>query len=177
VASNGCKDSSLTFTRYIQVDPAPPTPIITPIGNTLYCSTDPKYVSYQWFDDSTLIVGATDTFLVISHNGNYNLQVTSANGCKVAVGINIVGVQNLAIRELNIYPDPVKDYLQLDMGDWQSTSRKMTLDIFNLVGQKVFSNEIGRTTKTINVSGLSQGLYYLRLQADGESVVQKFVKE
>src|SRR4029077_12678464 len=90
VVSNSGGSDSVTFTNYINVEAAPVPPGITQIGTTLYCSTDSSYTSYQWFDSTALIPGATDNFLSITHGGNYNVQVTNKNGCKIAVGINIV---------------------------------------------------------------------------------------
>src|SRR5437588_103464 len=98
-ANSGGKDS-ITFSNYINVMPAPPTPSVSQTGNTLYCSTDPAYTSYQWYDSATLIPAATDTFLVITHSGNYNVQVSNGNGCKVGTGINIV----LGVNQFMVYP-------------------------------------------------------------------------
>ena len=63
IAANGGGIDSVTFSNYINVNPAPPSPVITPIGTTLYCSTDSTYSGYQWYDSTALIPGATDTLV------------------------------------------------------------------------------------------------------------------
>ena len=58
-------------------------------GDTLVC-TDTSFIAYQWYANTTLIPGATYPVLIVTQDGNYNIQVTDKNGCKsFAVGINV----------------------------------------------------------------------------------------
>jgi len=78
------------ITKMINVLAAPDVPVITQKGDTLFCKTDPSYISYQWYDSTTLVTNATDTFFIAPHDGQYNVSVKNSNGCSVAVGITIV---------------------------------------------------------------------------------------
>ncbi len=172
---NGAGETdTLLLQGSIQVKAAPPTPTITQAGDTLFSSTDPTYTSYQWYDSTALIPGATDTFLVVTHGGNYNVQVANENGCKVAVGI-VLGIDNLSIDKFNIYPNPATN--QLTISGLSAAGDKKTLEVFNVLGEQVYVSKIDHKDVTIDVSGFSQGVYYIRLQATGESAVRKFVKE
>src|SRR5262249_35275334 len=107
---NSAGSDSVTLLNYVQVFPTPPTPVITPTGNVLHCTTDPSYVSYQWYADTTLIPNATDTFVVISQSGNYNIAVTDTNGCSISVGINIVlGNLSYIKSHFSMSPNPAGD--------------------------------------------------------------------
>lgn len=93
VVSNSYGSDTLTVDSLINVNMAPPVPVITQstgLSDTLRVSTDTSYVSYQWYYNSTLIPGATDSVLVITQSGNYNVSVKDAFGCTIAVGINVV---------------------------------------------------------------------------------------
>ena len=105
-ASNSGGSNTFSVTNFITVYQSPVAPTISLHGDTLVCSYDPSYASYQWYDSTALIPNATDTFLVIHHASNYNVKVTGRNGWSIAVGI-VAG-----IKELN------DDDLQFTMYDW-----------------------------------------------------------
>jgi len=85
VASNSTGSDTLSINNYITVNAAPAPPVIKQINDTiLRFNSDTSYISYQWYFDSTIVSGATDTFLVITKSGNYNVEVTGTNGCKIS---------------------------------------------------------------------------------------------
>jgi hypothetical protein len=75
VVSNSGGTDSVTLTNYLHVQAAPPTPIITQGHDTLYCSYDPSYTSYQWYDSTTAIPGGTHSYYKVTHAGQYNVGV------------------------------------------------------------------------------------------------------
>ena len=180
IASNSGGSDSITFTNYISVIPAPPTPVITQHHDTLYCTTNPSYISYQWYIDSTIITTATDTFLVVSKSGNYNVQVTNANGCKTATGINItIGIQNYASDNIiSIFPNPANNQLTIHI--LTSTNwRSVVVSIMNVLGQEVSTQTLQKREDDIiiYIGNLSADIYFVQLTSVKGKWVQKFVKQ
>ena len=114
IASNGGGSDTLSLANYITVNPAPPYPQIAQTGDTLTCSYDSTYSSYQWYYNGNIIPGATDSFYVeVLSTGNYNVAVTNQYGCSIAVGI-ILGINdNVSYPDFSIYPNPVTDQVHI----------------------------------------------------------------
>ena len=84
-------------------------------------------------------------------------------------------VHHLArLCKVTIYPNPTQNELTIT-----NSNNVKTLNIINTMGQTVITQNCNRTTTTINVSGLSAGLYFIVLRNEGNGVVfrGRFVKE
>lgn len=71
-----CADS---LVKEVTVFPPAAKPTITLRGDTLLASTA---TTYQWYKDKTLIKGATAKAFVPGASGQYEVEITDANGCK-----------------------------------------------------------------------------------------------
>ena len=64
-----------------------PAPTITASGSTTFCQggsvdlTASSGTSYQWYDGTTLLTGATNATFTANASGNYNVMVFNPNGC------------------------------------------------------------------------------------------------
>ena len=172
VASNACGSDSVTFNNYITVHPAPPIPNITQHYDTLYCSTDPSYTSYQWYIDSTIITGATNPFLVITQNGNYNIKVTNAYGCFIGVGINITTGFNEFTRNslISLYPNPFTSQTLIEFNEEQ---KNITIRITDLLGKEIRAIKFTGNQLTLGREQMSNGIYFVRITDDKKNVVNK----
>ena len=66
-----------------------------------------------------------------------------------------------------MYPNPVKDRLIVKAENLQS------VEVYNLVGQQV----INSTVSVIDMGSLNQGIYFVRVKADGKTVTKRIVKQ
>ncbi len=87
------------------------------------------------------------------------------------------GGQILSVLEsensmIEVFPNPVKDFLTIDM-EGQSFKE---YNVYNISGQKVQSDS-SINKNQINVSNLQQGVYFLEFATDKGKTVLKFVKE
>ncbi len=176
IASNSVGTDTLRVTNFIHVLPVPPTPVIRQHYDTLYCSTDATYTSYQWYDNTTLIPGATDTLLIVTHSGNYNVDVRNEFGCQISVGINIIlGLQNYSTDNvISIYPDPAGDKVTIN---GLNAASEAIIDIYDVLGQIVYQSKIENRTSAIDISNLTPGVYFMQAVAERKRWVGRFVKE
>lgn len=81
--------------------------------------------------------------------------------------------ETVSDREINLFPNPVKDILNVNYSNNVTIN---TYDIIDIKGQVIASNTL--INKHININGLSKGIYCIRLYAGNKLVgTQKFIKE
>ena len=68
---------------------------------------------------------------------------------------------------VSLYPNPVKDRLMVKAENLQS------VEIYNLVGQQVMVS----TSDIVDMGALNQGIYFVRVNADGKTVTKRVVKQ
>ena len=72
-----------------------------------------------------------------------------------------------AEESIAVYPNPVRDRLMVKAEDLQS------VEIYNLVGQQVMFS----TSDIVDMGALNQGIYFVRINADGKTVTKRVVKQ
>lgn len=174
--NSGGKDSVIV-NSLIHVNLTPPTPTITHSNDTLYSSTDTAYAVYQWYKNSSIIPGATNSYLVVSSSGNYNVSVTNTAGCSVASGI-VLGIQPTSfVMPLCIKSNPVADELFI-IGNL-AEKKLLKITIYDPLGKTITSSQLIVNEKqiSINVKNLVSGLYIVEIQSGDSKWVARFVKE
>ena len=76
-------------------------------------------------------------------------------------------VPEIDVEQVSMYPNPVKDKLTVKAEALQS------VEVFNLVGQLVKTSK----ASVVDMSNLTQGIYYVRVTAEGCSVTKRIVKQ
>lgn len=80
------------------------------------------------------------------------------------------------IDEVSLYPNPSKNFFTIDVP--QGIDRNGNMEIFNSIGQKVASKVISSDADlTVNVSELSNGVYFLNLNLGDANKTLRFIKE
>lgn len=86
-----------------------------------------------------------------------------------------VGLEDIVAVELNIYPNPSNGKFYIEMGDTFNANTK--IEVFNVVGMKVFETITNNFKTEIDLSAMKQGVYYVRVD-DGQNIVtQKVMKQ
>jgi hypothetical protein len=136
-------------------------------------------ISYQWFLNEQTIPGATEsTFKAIS-SGRYAVQVGISPGCLSAISINIF-VNILAMEEAKafaVWPNPASSNVKISFP--ARFARNANLEISDLLGRSVFAKSNYTSSEAIDIRGLSQGTYMIRLTSDIDERaihVMKFIK-
>jgi len=77
--------------------------------------------------------------------------------------------------EMSISPNPATDQLSLNFG---SQVEKAAITILDLQGRSVISKSVANTQlETLDISSLSEGIYFVKVTADGKVTNSKFVKQ
>lgn len=178
---NGCRniDSSISEVS-LQISEAP-LPVISASGIILEedSLSGPPAASYAWYHyDSlsmdTLLITATwaqgssirlDS-LAADPNfvGAVLLEVTYANGCSRYSSPKAVNVVTIVCsceeNFLEVYPNPASGVLNV------ITDQDGELLLYNKRGQLVLRQDLAEERFSINIEGLSPGLYFVRYQGD-----------
>ena len=166
---NGC---TLTDSVYVNVLPAPST------GLADMAIPEPKMIdpgefeSYLWQD------GSHDRTYYVDKDGLYYVTVSDKNGCFGTDAFEVkivVSVDDEKGQELSTYPNPVSDYLNLEI--YNPGSSAMNIRIINLQGETVYNQDVSGTIidKRIDVSGFAKGVYLLKVISGGVVRIKKFV--
>ena len=121
--------------------------------------------TFLW-NDPNQQTDSTATYLA---TGWYGLLVTDANGCTISDSVFVpilLGVQETENQLMELYPNPASElvYLNILAGD---------VRVYNVSGQLVIQQ---LKSKVIDVSGLSEGLYFVELLSEGKIYRQPLVK-
>lgn len=140
--------------------------------------SNPQRLSYFMEPDSTGFISeqsdAAD--FDISPDGNELIATIHANDklyvAKIGLDLLTTGVpENKKEKIFKVQPDPAKEYLVIS----SENSNKDQILIFNIMGAIVKEEEITRTS-IINISGLSNGLYFIRFKEHPQHI-EKFIKQ
>ena len=88
------------------------------------------------------------------------------NSCKLEKTYIPQGVKSELANSLRLYPNPASKTLNVE-GEMTS------VEVYNTVGQCLLSKEVNGNTH-IDLSGYSNGIYFLRVNNNGETEVRKF---
>ena len=81
-------------------------------------------------------------------------------------------VEDEALAGVIIYPNPVKDVINIDT-PVDLTNRVAT--VFDITGKRILNKKL--TDNALDVSNLASGTYVLRIESLGKSISRKFIKE
>ncbi len=132
---------------------------------------DPKYIQNKW----TQIESAFNTpivrmefQLVSTDNGTFGMN-TPDYFCLGNFMFYAESVTKLNSRKVNVYPNPSSNLLTLDV------QKLDAYEIVELTGKQIEVNNAPQS-KIIDISALSNGVYFLRIKADGEVYSSRFIK-
>lgn len=85
---------------------------------------------------------------------------------------SFLGIEDETLAGLTIYPNPVKDQLFINT-PVVLTDKIAT--VFDVNGRRILNAKLA--SNTLDVSKLTSGIYFLRLESEGKVTTRKFIKE
>jgi len=137
----------------------------TPVAGTLNSNECHTFTIYDSYGDGIDAGYGTGTFSVVDANGTTLASggvFSNEDGAAFKTGSASVGVNNFT-SNLSVYPNPVKDVLMIE-GDYTSAT------IYDVFGKSVLTTE---AQKTIDVSALSNGVYFVNINSEKAITVKK----
>lgn len=84
-----------------------------------------------------------------------------------------LGIQNHDIDAMNIYPNPTNGIFVLNLGENTCATH---LDIIDISGKTIKSQNVDETTVSINISDAKQGVYIVRVHLKNKVINHKIIK-
>ena len=79
-------------------------------------------------------------------------------------------------RSFVIYPNPILSELKISLN--QTSNSVISISVLDILGKELLLKEhSGLDDVVINVSELSQGVYFVKVESGGKYSVKKFIKE
>lgn len=177
VTVNGC-DSIVI--ESILVYPEVTTSVVAGTINAINLSS-----AYQWLDCNngySLIYNAIGQSYTPTVNGSYAVVAYVGEGeicidTSACITINDVGLNELnSESRITIFPNPANDNISIELLNLLP-STKNTISIYNIQGQLLFQKYSDLAKTEIDISTLSKGIYFIKIQNSDNIIFQKFVKE
>jgi photosystem II stability/assembly factor-like uncharacterized protein len=147
---------------------------ITRTGSTL---SVPEGFSYKWFLNDTLLPESNVNQIEITEPGIYRVEIEDDYGCSsdpevVEVLTNVNQLDELT--EVELYPNPVKNQLNLDIG--KVNSQTIYFELFNSNGEMVFRNSFNSNNiHNLDMKNYSNGVYFAKITINDKKYFQKIV--
>lgn len=92
----------------------------------------------------------------------------------VIIDNTVTGIQQASLAEVKIYPNPVKDKMNIE---WLGNNGKKLISVFDVTGKKVKDIEFEGTKTQINTSELKRGIYLVMVVENETQFCRKFIKK
>ncbi len=140
-------------------------------------------VTYQWYKNDVLIDGETKQSISfpISELGHYYCLIDYANLPDLTlqsetIFISTVGIEKPETIVSKVFPNPTHDYLRILMD--KSLADNAILELKNMAGTTILSQNIGNKTQVdLQLKGISKGIYFLQINNNEDTFVQKIIVE
>jgi hypothetical protein len=136
---------------------------LTPTGGT------PSY-SYAWTGPNGFT--STDQDPIGLAGGSYEVTITDDNGCTFLLQVTVdsfVGLEDIVAINFKVYPNPTSGIFNIETGS------NGKVDVMSLNGKIVYSTTIDSGVNSLNVKGLSQGVYTIRFVSGNTPEIKKLV--
>ena len=80
-----------------------------------------------------------------------------------------ISVEENILNNVSIYPNPAEDFIMINSENVEFA------EVIDIYGRVITASEINGETR-IDMSNFANGIYYVRLHSNGETAVQKVVK-
>jgi len=164
--ANGC--DSITFTNLITEYQSPPAPLITVNFDTLFST--PAF-SYQWYNGSGIIPGATNQYYIYQQQGGYYVIITDSNGCASSSAVMGTGIEEVqaANHDMIVMPNPSDGHVKIILSERLNQLESCLItDVTGRVVSNLGKQKTGPVID-LDLSYLSDGVYLVRIISNGKS--------
>ncbi len=144
--------------------------IIGPTQTTTILSTvtpNPA-VTYTWYYNNSVVVGAVSSNLLVNYGspGNYQLKVTDVNGC--INFSNILTIANSFALNMYTYPNPSAGIFQVRYHSEPNNTLLRSFTVYNNMGDRILTRTFTQTIPYqiigVDIRAHGKGLYWIELR-------------
>jgi Secretion system C-terminal sorting domain/PKD-like domain len=133
------------------------------IGGTFLSGQTTDSISVQWLANGT---------------GNISVKVTDTQNCSDSASVNVsvnVGLNELnSFSNLSVYPNPTSGLLNIEL---ETSEKNIDIEVFDIIGKSLLKTTAkhngGLFQKTIDISHLHEGIYFVKISAGEKSTTVK----
>jgi len=154
------------------------------MNNAITLTSTGAATSWQWnignFNTYNIVL---DTSIANPGANQVICQATNAQGCSFTDTITITFVECIGFEEITagvsamIYPNPVKQKLQIKLNSTQE--QNLTVTLMNQAGESLIPGQnirfSGETSREFDLSAFANGVYLLRFETNGSVVTRQIV--
>lgn len=100
---------------------------------------------------------------------------TSGNIVRKTINFSHVSIDEIESEDISIYPNPADNKINIELHDEQIESAQ--IEIIDTTGRSIYINNTSSNNEiSIDVSNLSKGIYFIKLNTEDRQYIQKFIK-
>lgn len=119
----------------------------------------PHAVTSPYYIGKYVIVGGETSYSIVAQSQAWSGTITIQSG----LGVNEVKNQ----PTIKLFPNPVVDILKV------STSEKTKINIFNINGQSVLTQDLEKGVNDVDVFTLSNGIYFVSIGNKTQKIIKQ----
>lgn len=173
--SGSCNGST---TLSINVNPNPTVAVVS--TSSLICAGEAATLTangantYTWdTGDNTAVITVTPSSTTVYSVTGYN-----ASGCSnlsvftqsVSACLGVNEIRNA--KNISIYPNPTSDKINIE-----TDFDHFDVSVYDVLGKLVFEKKINTSDTNFNIDEFAKGVYTIKLQSDGVSIIKKVIFE
>jgi len=199
---NDCGEGGYSEELSVTITPLPSVPTkpagvdsidVNKVLETNFITTEtPNVTSYGWSLEppqsgtiSTVDLLTAKAVWNKDYKGNAIITVKGISTCgesaaseeKIVTLYSTLGIEEQNGMGISIFPNPTSGKLNVSVT--ANTNLSITVRIYNVIGNIVFEEHdvriSGKLQKSLDLSSLSKGLYHLKIEGEGVSMVKSFV--
>lgn len=131
-------------------------------------------------NENAVLFANTPLLQNICEDANQVSEIQSAiahygyTNCSVSSNCEFLSTPDYTVfSELKIYPNPTKHYLNIDISAEVTIT---SIGVYNTLGQLVMVVSAAQKVRTVDVSTLTMGTYFMKINSDKATVTKKFIK-
>ena len=154
----------------------------TPLTTGTDCNNCP---GGQWTGTNTTLTTYTYPLNALNSETNIIFRIVFHSDESVTqLGVNIddfvingtLSNQNFELNNVYVYPNPSKGIFNISLGNIQPTG----IDVYDLTGKIVWSKKeisVSNFETAIDLSNVSQGIYFVKIMSNEQATVKRIIKE
>ena len=121
------------------------------------------------------------TITGLAQNTTYQIQVQAncgngnLSGWSQPISVTTTGIESHLANSIALYPNPAKEYINVECT--MSNVQCLGVEVIDVYGKVINTINVTENPIRINVSGLANGIYFVRVTTEEGAVTKQFVKK